>query len=141
MMMNSQQEMAVNISKHSYLATMTTEAGAGGEEILAASPSVQQAVSIVWSPARYNRCTVAVYDVPAGFIDPDTMDPLFKFDYENSADDNKPSLERQLQIARDAYELCELRMFKLETLRSWVPDDETLEEISNLESLLDQNGN
>lgn len=47
----------------------------------------------------------------------------------------------QLQTARDAYELSELRMFKLETLRNQASDDDTLEEIARLESALAQAGN
>lgn len=57
-------------------------AKSGESGYIAASPTAQQAVTIVLADSGATQCTVAAYNVHAAFIDPETMDPLFQFDFE-----------------------------------------------------------
>jgi L-alanine-DL-glutamate epimerase-like enolase superfamily enzyme len=117
--------------KHSYLASANASSG----EIFAASPHIQSAVNIVLIDSGAKQCKVAVYDVMASLIDPDEFDSLFEFEYVGSFNDKK-SLMEQCERAEDAYELRELRKFKLETLQGGSLGQENLDEIARLRERL-----
>lgn len=121
----------MNTQKNSFMASSNTETGS----VFFTSPHIQKAVNLALTESGASQCKVAVYDVLASLIDPDNFDSLFEFEYVGLASDEK-SLMEQYQKAQDAYELKELRKFKLETLRAKSLDQEHLDEVTRLENLI-----